>query len=92
MTRRVARNLERFRQAVRAHDELNPDHSPAYGIGLSFFDMERLGFEEGETLWPGITIHADGGQTGNLRVLCDGQHDGERVAEVETTRAVAVEA
>lgn len=90
---KVAKNLERFRQAVYRHDELNPTHT-AYGIGLAQFDMDRLGFEEGETLWPGITIHADGGQTATLRVLCDGLHDGESagVEEVVRTRAVGVEA
>ena len=37
--------------------------------------MERLGLEEGEEILPGITIQTDGGQSGNFRVLCDGQHD-----------------
>ncbi len=73
----VGENLERFRQAVASHDRENPTHK-AWGIGLAHFDMERLGFDEGEELWPGITIHADGGQTANLRVLCDGEHDDKK--------------
>lgn len=88
---KVAKNLERFRVAVAAHDRENPTHT-AWGIGLSHHDMERLGFDEGETLWPGIVVQADGGQSGNLRVLCDGKHAGERQAETETVRAVGVEA
>ena len=76
-TGKIAKNLERFAQAVAAHDRENPTHT-AYGIGLAHFDMERLGFEEGEEILPGITIHADGGVTGNFRVLCDGEHDEER--------------
>ncbi len=76
-TGKVAKNLERFAQAVAAHDRENPTHT-AHGIGLAFFDMERLGFEEGEEILPGITIHADSGVTGNFRVLCDGEHDEER--------------
>ena len=81
-TQRHAKNLERFRQAVNSHDRENPDHN-AHGIGLSWFDMERLGYDEGETLWAGITIHGlDKQQTGNLRVLCDGEHDGDK-AETE---------
>ena len=39
------------------------------------FDIERLGFEEGEEILPGIVLQADGGVTGNFRVLCDGDHD-----------------
>ena len=56
-TGKIAKNLERFAQAVAAHDRENPTHT-AYGIGLAHFDMERLGFEEGEEILPGITIHA----------------------------------
>lgn len=71
---KFAKNIERFRQAVRSHDELNPTHT-AYGIGLSFFDMERLDLEEGEILWSGIHVECDGKASGNFRVLCDGAHD-----------------
>ena len=88
-TSKIAKNLERFAQAIAAHDRENPTHT-AYGIGLSHFDMERLGFDEGEEVLPGITIHADNGVTGNFRVLCDGQHDGElQEAEEEVVEAVA---
>jgi hypothetical protein len=81
-TAKIAKNLERFAQAVAAHDRENPAHT-AWGIGLAHFDMERLGLEEGEEILPGITIHADGGQSANFRVLCDGQHDEGEVAEEE---------
>jgi hypothetical protein len=88
-TTKIAKNLERFAQAVNAHDRENPTHT-AYGIGLAHFDLERLGFEEGEEVLPGITIHADGGVTGNFRVLCDGEHDEElEAAEQEAVEAVA---
>ena len=88
-TGKIAKNLERFAQAVASHDRENPTHA-AYGIGLAHFDMERLGLEEGEEILPGITIHADGGVTGNFRVLCDGQHDEqESEAEEEEVEAVA---
>jgi hypothetical protein len=89
-TSKIAKNLERFAQAIAAHDRENPTHN-AYGIGLAHFDLERLGLDEGETILPGITIHADNGVTGNFRVLCDGQHDEElQEAEEEVVDAVAV--
>jgi hypothetical protein len=76
-TGKIAKNLERFAQAVASHDRENPaPHSPAHGIGLSGFDLERLGFEEGEELWPGVRVRVDGKTTGNFRVLCAGNHDG----------------
>jgi hypothetical protein len=91
-TGKIAKNLERFAQAVAAHDRENPTHT-AYGIGLAHFDMERLGLEEGEQILPGITIQADGGVTGNFRVLCDGEHDeSETEAEEEVVEAVSTQA
>lgn len=90
-TGKVAKNLERFAQAVAAHDRENPTHT-AHGIGLAYFDLERLGFEEGEEILPGITIHADSGVTGNFRVLCDGQHDEElEESEQEVVEAVSTQ-
>src|SRR5918997_6444340 len=87
---KIAKNLRAFQIALNAHDRENPDHT-AYGIGLSPFDLERLGFDEGEQVLPGITIHADSGVTGNFRVLCDGQHDeqADEVEEPEVVEAVA---
>jgi len=92
-TGKIAKNLERFAQAVAAHDRENPTHT-AYGIGLAHFDLERLGFEEGEEILPGITIQTDGGVSGNFRVLCDGEHDEEELqeSEQEVVEVVAREA
>ncbi|HEY1689145.1 MAG TPA: hypothetical protein VGF95_09815 [Solirubrobacteraceae bacterium] len=87
---KIAKNLERFAQAVAAHDRENPTHN-AYGIGMAHFDMERLDFEEGEEILPGITIHVDGGVSGNFRVLCDAEHDeqGATESEEEVVHAVS---
>jgi hypothetical protein len=88
-TSKVAKNLRAFAIALNSHDRENPTHT-AFGIGLAHFDMERLGFDEGEEVLPGITIHADGGVTGNFRVLCDGDHLEEQEAqEAEVVDAVA---
>jgi hypothetical protein len=92
-TEKIAKNLERFAQAIATHDRENPTHT-SWGIGLNAFDIERLGLEEGEEILPGIVIQADGGVTGNFRVLCDGQHDEdlEREAEeADVVEAVAAE-
>jgi hypothetical protein len=56
---------------------------------LAHFDMDRLGLEEGEEILPGITIHADGGVTGNFRVLCDGEHE-EELTEAEEQAVEAI--
>src|SRR5256714_2561006 len=88
-TTKIAALLERLSQGVAAHDRENPDHN-TWGIGMAHFDIERLGLDEGEELIPGIVLQADGGQTGQFRILCDGQHDqGEVEEEEEVVDAVA---
>jgi hypothetical protein len=75
-TSKIAKNLRAFQIAINAHDRENPTHN-AFGIGLAPFDLDRLGFDEGEEILPGIRIQSDNGVTGNFRVLCDGQHEKE---------------
>jgi hypothetical protein len=88
-TQKVAYLMEKFVQALRAHDQANPTHN-AWGIGVSHFDLERLGFEEGEEILPGIVIQVDGGTTGNFRILCDGQHgEGAEEQEEEVVDAIS---
>jgi hypothetical protein len=88
---KIAYLLERLAQGVAAHDRENPDHH-TWGIGMSHFDIERLGLDEGEQILPGIVLQADGGVTGAFRVLCDGDHDSEvEEAEQEIVEAVAAE-
>ena len=70
-TSKVAKNLQAFRIAINAHDRENPDHPPAYGIELGPFDAERLGFEDGEVLWKGCTLHVNPNRNGGFRTLCD---------------------
>ena len=90
-TAKMAKLLERFAQGVASHDRENPDHN-SWGIGMAAFDIDRLGLEEGEELLPGIVLQADGGVTGNFRVLCDGEHDAEgEMEEQEAVDAVASE-
>src|SRR3954465_7208755 len=86
-TSKVAKNLKAFQIALNAHDRENPTHT-AYGIGLAHFDLERLGFDEGGEIFPGIRIQADGGGPGNFRFLGDGQHDHDEEPEAEEADVV----
>ncbi|MEA2157781.1 MAG: hypothetical protein QOD66_161 [Solirubrobacteraceae bacterium] len=81
-TSKIAYLLERLAQGVAAHDRENPEHH-TWGVGMSHFDIERLGLEEGEQILPGVVLQADGGVTGAFRVLCDGDHDEEVEEEQE---------
>lgn len=90
-TATMAKLLQSFQIAINVHDRENPDHT-SWGIGMARFDIERLGFDEGEEILPGIVIQVDGGTTGNFRVLCDGEHDGSvSEEEEESVDAVASE-
>jgi hypothetical protein len=90
-TSKLAVLLERLTQGVAAHDRENPDHH-TWGIGMSYFDIDRLGLEDGEEILPGIVLQADGGMTGQFRILCDGQHEeGAVESEEEVVDAVASE-
>ena len=90
-TATMAKLLQSFQIALNAHDRENPEHT-SWGIGMSHFDIERLDLEEGEAILPGIVLHNDGGTTGNFRILCDGQHDGDEELEAEeSVDAVASE-
>lgn len=88
-TRKIAYLLERIAQGVAAHDRENPGHH-TWGIGMTHFDIERLGLEDGEEILPGLVLQTDGGVTGQFRILCDGQHgDGETEEEEEVVEAVS---
>jgi hypothetical protein len=81
-TSKIAYLLERLAQGVAAHDR-ETDHT-AWGVGMTWFDIERLELEEGEQILPGIVLQADNGVTGQFRILCDGEHDsGSEVEEEE---------
>jgi len=81
--------LQRFAEGLAAHDRENPEHH-SWGIGMAQFDIDRLGLEEGEEILPGIVLQSDGRETGNFRILCDGEHDEGAVEEQEEVlRAVA---
>lgn len=82
---KIAKNMKAFREGIADHDSRNPDHN-AWGIGLSHFDLERLGFEEGEELWSGIVVVTDGGQSMTFRVLCSSCNDDPEIEEEISVR------
>jgi hypothetical protein len=90
-TSKIGYLLERLSQGVAAHDRENPEHH-TWGIGMAYFDIERLGLEEGEEILPGIILQGDGGMSGQFRILCDGDHgQGAAEEEEEVVDAVAAE-
>jgi hypothetical protein len=80
---KIAKALKIFKDAMNDHDQKN-DHK-GWGIGVSNYDLQRLGFDEGEELWPGVIIQTDGKNTGSFRILCQcfDQGDDDLVEEME---------
>jgi len=55
---------------------------------MSFFDVDRLGWEEGDIIC-GLTLVVDGNvQSGRLRVTCDAEPDGGRKEAEEVEEVV----
>ena len=80
-----AKNMEAVCKAKEAHDKSCPYGGTAKRVHLSWFDLERIGWEEGDVIC-GLVLVADSNvQTGRLRVSCDAEPkpDGQEQEEVE---------
>ncbi len=79
------KNMKVVCDAKEHHNKTCPYGGNATAVHMSFFDVDRLGWEEGDVIC-GLTLVADSKiQTGRLRVSCDAEPkpDGEEVEEVE---------
>lgn len=94
-----AKVYEQIRKIVDWHDDGGcPGNAKATGVRTSHYDLERLGWEEGDIVYPskGLRIWA-GGQAGVLSVMCDKEHlhskPGVSVSEnVESGELIIVDA
>ena len=82
-----AKNMQAVCKAKEQHDRSCPYGGTANAVHLNWFDIERMGWEEGDVIC-GLVVVADGTvATGMLRVTCDAEGDGggreveEEVAE-----------
>ena len=81
--------------AKEAHDKSCPWGGKANEVHLAFFDIERMGWEEGDVICGLVVVGDETVATGMMRVTCDAEPDGDggREAEeqVETVDAVAAD-
>ena len=90
-----AKNMQAVCKAKEAHDKSCPWGGKANAVHLAHFDIERMGWEEGDVIC-GLVVQGDEKvATGMMRVTCDAEPDGDggRQAEeeLETVDAVAEE-
>jgi hypothetical protein len=77
------KNMKVVCDAKEHHNKTCPYGGMATEVHMAYFDIERLGWEEGDTIC-GLTLHGSSNvQTGRLRVSCDAEPDGGGKTEEE---------
>lgn len=87
-----ARNMQAVCKAKEVHDKTCPYGGTANAVHLNWFDIERMGWEEGDVIC-GLTVLGDAKvATGMMRVTCDAEPDDpdglQEEQEAETVEAV----
>jgi hypothetical protein len=85
-----AKNMQAVCKAKEAHDKGCPWGGKANRVALSWFDLERIGWDEGDVICGLIVAGCDQVATGMMRVSCDAEPGGGREeAEEEVVEAVS---
>ena len=81
-------NMKVVCQAKEVHDRTCVWGGKATEVHLAFFDIERMGWEEGDVIC-GLTVMGDERvATGMMRVTCDAEPDEPRREEEEVSEVV----
>ena len=84
-----AKNMRLVCEAREAHDNGGcPWGGKATEVHLSWFDVERLGWEDGDVICGLVVVGDETVQTGRMRVTCDAEPDGGRREEEEVEEVV----
>ena len=90
-----AKNMQAVCKAKDVHNQTCPYGGNANAVHLNWFDLERIGWEEGDVIC-GLTVMGDEKvATGMMRVTCDAEPDDpsglEEEADDEVVDAVSSE-
>ena len=82
------KNMQAVCQAKEVHDKTCPWGGTANQVHLSWFDIERLGWEEGDVICGLTLVGSSSVATGRMRVSCDAEPDGGNKEEEEVEEVV----
>ena len=68
-----AKNMQAVCKAKEAHDKSCPWGGRANAVHLSWFDLERIGWEEGDVICGLVVVGDEQVATGMMRVTCDAE-------------------
>jgi hypothetical protein len=82
------KNMEAVCKAKEVHNKTCPYGGNATEVHLTFFDIDRLGWEEGDVIC-GLTVVGDEKvATGMMRVTCDAEPDDDKTESEEVEEVV----
>jgi hypothetical protein len=77
------KNMRAVCQAKEVHDKTCVWGGKANEVHLAFFDIERMGWEEGDVICGLVVVGDSTVATGMMRVTCDAEPDGGGRSEEE---------
>ena len=83
-----AKNMQAVCKAKEAHNRSCPYGGQANAVHLSWFDIERMGWEEGDVICGLVVVGDERVSTGMMRVTCDAEPDDDHSLEEEAEEVV----
>jgi hypothetical protein len=83
-----SKNMEAVCKAKEVHNRTCVWGGMATEVHLSYFDIERIGWEEGDVICGLVVVGDSSVATGMMRVTCDAEPDDDRQEEEDVEEVV----